>query len=280
LIFPQVFSHVDTFRSFAQQAMGQRVEKYKLEKQSGVAERKDFFYWLTNAKGPDDGPGYNMTELALEARTLIIAGSDTSAITLAAACFYLCRNPTVLEKLQNELRSTFTNFDSIRPGPKMNSCVYLRAVIDETLRTTPPVPSSLAREVQAGGITIEGEYLPEGTILGSSSYCLHHNPDNYPNSFAFVPERWIVSEETGVTAKDVAAAKSAFMPFSWGSRGCLGKPMAYAEISMALGKVLWRYDIRLKPGDRTGEASNGQFALRDVFVSERDGPLVEFKRVQ
>ena len=260
--------------------MGERAEKSRSEKVSGVAERKDIFYWLTNGQGPDGSPGYSMPELVVEARTLVTAGSDTSAITLAAAFFYLCRNPEPLARLQRELRSTFDDFDEIRAGPKMNSCIYLRAVIDETLRITPPVPSSLPREVQAGGITIDNQYFPEGTILGTSAYCLHHSADHFPRPSTYRPERWIVDKETGVTADDVLAAKAAFVTFSLGSRGCVGKPMAYAEISMALARALWRFDIRLKDSDKTGEGRNGEFLLGDVFVGERDGPWVEFRRLR
>jgi cytochrome P450 len=260
--------------------MSERVEKSNSEKASGLTERKDIFYWLTNSNGPDGNPGYSMPELYLEARTLVTAGSDTSAITLAAAFFYLCRNLNVLAKLQKELRSTFATFDEIRAGPKMNSCTYLRAVIDETLRITPPVPSSIPREVQAGGITINNQYFPKGVILGTSAYCLHHNVENFPDASTYRPERWIVTEEAGVTAEDVAAARMAFVPFSLGSRGCVGKPMAYAEISMALASVFWRFDVRLKRSDTTGEGNNGEFMLADVFVGERDGPWVEFRRVR
>lgn len=268
------------FRSFIIQAVNERVEKSNSEEVSGLAERKDIFYWLTNGQGPDGMPGYSMPELLVEARTLVTAGSDTSAITLAAAFFYLCRNPKPLMRLQKELRGTFDDFDAIRAGSKMNSCIYLRAVIDETLRITPPVPSSIPREVQAGGITIDNQYFPEGTILGTSAYCLHHNADNFPDASTYQPERWIVDKGTGVTVHDVSAAKAAFVSFSLGSRGCVGKPMAYAEISMALARVLWRFNIRLKEGDRTGEGSSGEFVLADVFVGERDGPWVEFMRVR
>jgi cytochrome P450 len=277
LLFPSVFTQRAQFGSFVLQAMNERVEKSRLDKTSGHTERKDLFYWLTVAKDSDGNPGYSKPEMLLEARLLMTAGSDTSSITLAAAFFYLSRNLKALTKLQNELRSTFDSFYIIHQGPKLNRCTYLRAVIDETLRMAPPVSSSIPREVEAGGIRINNQYIPEGTILGTSAYCLHRNIDNFPDPSIYRPERWIVNEQNGVTADDVAAAKLAFVPFSLGSRGCVGKPMAYAEILIALARVFWRFDVRLKQGDRTGEGADGEFELSDVFVMERDGPWVEFR---
>ena len=49
---------------------------------------------------------------------------------------------------------------------------------------------------------------------------------------------------------------------------------------MALASVFWRFDVRLKRSDMTGEGNNGEFMLADVFVGERDGPWVEFRRVR
>ncbi|RDW74792.1 hypothetical protein BP6252_05934 [Coleophoma cylindrospora] len=277
LIFPTISSNREKFQAFVLRTTGERMDKFKSEKSSGIGQRKDFFYWLVNATDADGNPGYTMPELWLEARTLLTAGSDTSSIVLAAAFFYICHNPRVLEKLQAELRSTFDESAEIRAGPKMNSCTYLRAVIDETLRMTPPVPSSIPREVQVGGITIGGHYFPKSTILGTSAYCLQHNDDSFLDPFTYRPERWIVDEGNGVTVEDLAAAKAAFIPFSLGSRGCVGKSLAYAEISMALARGFWMFDVRLKEGDNTGEGTYGDFMLADVFVGERDGPWVEFK---
>lgn len=274
LLIPEFHSDRQAFRAFSTVAIKERI----VESKKVGGSRRDFFYWLLDATDGDD-PGYTMPEILLECRTLIIAGSDTSSITLAAAFYYLCRSATILERLQHEIRSTFQNVDEIRTGQKMSECTYLRAVIDETLRMTPPVPSSLPREVEAGGISIDGKYIPQGTIVGSSAYCLHHNPDYFPDPYIFRPERWIVDDSTGVNAEAVSRSRSAFCPFSLGSRGCIGKTMAYNELSLALARVLYKLDVRLEKDDKSGEGLNGEYAQQDVFVSDRDGPLVQFRAV-
>ncbi|KAM0426682.1 hypothetical protein ACHAPT_007998 [Fusarium lateritium] len=251
--------------------------------------RKDFFHYLLKAVDPETGKGYSPDELFGESESLIIAGSDTTAISTAAAFFYLSRNPEVQQKLAAEITSTFSSLDEIKSGPTLHSCKYLRAFIEETLRMSPPVPADLSREVQKGGIVVDGEYIPEGIKVSTVSYCMHHNPDFYPEPFKFRPERWIVDEDdtTGASAESVALAQSAFMPFSAGPRGCVGKNLAYLEMNLVLAKVIFSFEIRRDPASNLGggspEAVEGrrnvdQYQLYDIFVGIRDGPMVQLAK--
>lgn len=263
------------FRSFAGGALKDRAVAAAEREKSGQEPRKDFVHYLSQARDPESGEGYGQVEMLAELRLLIVAGSDTSSATMAAAFYYLTRNPAVLEKLQKELRGTFDDVNNIVTGPKLSSCHYLRAVIDECLRLAPPVGGSLGREVMKGGMTVDGIPLPEGTNVGSSILALHMNEEYFTNPLTFMPERWL-PEYTN--PEEIAVAKTAFCPFSLGNRGCVGKPMAYNELSIALGRVFWLYDVRLSKGDNTGEGLNGLYETRDVFVVERDGPMVEFRK--
>ncbi|RKL22163.1 hypothetical protein BFJ72_g14729 [Fusarium proliferatum] len=255
----------------------------------GTESRKDFFHYLFHAIDPDTGKGYSSDELFGECESLLIAGSDTSAISLAAAFFYLTRYPLVQDKLAKELKSTFPSVGDIRGGTALYSCQYLRAFIDETMRMSPPVPADLAREVQEGGIAVDGQYIPKGMKVSTASYCIHHNPDIYPEPFKFRPERWIVDEnaERGVSSASVCLAESAFMPFSAGPRGCVGKNLAYLEMSLALAKVVYHFEIHRdnnsnlgggSPDAIKGRRTVDQYQLRDIFVANRDGPLVQLTK--
>ncbi|KAI3573162.1 cytochrome P450 [Fusarium oxysporum f. sp. albedinis] len=235
--------------------------------------RKDFFYYLLQAVDPVTGEGYTKDELFGE----------------TAAFFYLSRNPRVQEKLAKEVTSAFSSAGDIKSGTALYSCQYLRAFIDETLRMSPPVPADLAREVEKGGIVVDGQYIPEGINVSCASYCLHHNPEFYPEPFKFYPERWIVDEknESGVSAESVALAQGAFMPFSTGPRGCIGKNLAYLEMSLILARIAYSYEIRpditsnLGGGNLDaveGRRTSDHYQLHDVFVSIRDGPMVQLAK--
>jgi cytochrome P450 len=186
-------------------------------------DRKDFFYYLLKAKDPETGKGFSTPELWGESNLLIIAGSDTTSTALAATIFYLVHNPKVLENLAKEVRAAFSDVEEIRHGPMLSKLHYLRACLDEAMRLSPSVGGILPRQVLREGIEIDGQQLPEGTVVGVPHYAIHHNPEYYPRPFEYKPERWIAELEPNVTADSVELGKSAFCPFSIGPRGCIGK---------------------------------------------------------
>jgi cytochrome P450 len=186
-------------------------------------DRKDFFYHLLSAKDPETGKGFAPSELWGESNLLIIAGSDTTSTAIAATVFYLVHNAEKLETLTREVRAAFDDVEEIRFGQKLSALPYVRACIDEAMRLSPSVGGLLPREVLAGGIEIDGEQIPAGTVVGVPSYTVQHNEEYYPSPWEFRPERWIAGSEKGVSAESVAMAQSAFCPFSVGPRGCIGK---------------------------------------------------------
>ncbi|KAI0141897.1 isotrichodermin C-15 hydroxylase [Xylariaceae sp. FL1272] len=257
-------------------------------------DRRDFFYHLLKARDPETGQGFATPELWAESNLLIIAGSDTTSTSIAATIFYLVRNPTALQKVTNEIRSTFSDVEEIHNGSQLNSCHYLRACIDEAMRLTPAVGGIAPREVLPGGITIDGEFIPAGIVVGTPHYTIHHNPLYYPQPFLYSPQRWITgssapSKMSGdpVTERDVTVAQSAFCPFSVGPRGCIGKGLAYIEMSTTLARTLFLYDMRKASGFDPAEGRKelgwgrhreGEYQTIDQFTSLKDGPMVEFRR--
>lgn len=233
--------------------------------------RKDFVFFLTQALEK----GWTETDFMQEIHLLMVAGSDTISITIAACFYYLTRNEAVLNRLQAEVRDAFAKVDEIVLGPKLSNCSYLRAVIDETLRIAPPAGVPLQREIIRDGLMIEGKHLPAGTLVGTAVYALQHSPEYFRDPEVFRPERWM-PEHT--SSEEITRSKLAFAPFSVGSRGCIGKKTAYGELSIALARVLYTYDVRLQPGDTTGQRNDGLYDLRDVFIAERWGPKVQFRK--
>ncbi|CAI6058673.1 unnamed protein product [Clonostachys chloroleuca] len=251
--------------------------------------RKDFFHYLISATDPITGqPSYGSSELFGESESLIIAGSDTTATSTAAATFYLVRNPDVQERLAAEVRQAFPSVADIKGGDLLQKqCKYLQAFIKETLRMSPPTPADMPREVGPNGISIDGEFVPQGVVLSTCAFCLHHSEDLYDEPFSFRPERWIVGEK-GSTVESVARADSGYMPFSAGPRSCPGKSLAYLEMSVVIAKLVHQFELRQDPkSDNLGGGSPDniegrrevdQYQLYDIFVSRRFGPVVQFKR--
>ncbi|KAI1826293.1 cytochrome P450-like protein [Xylaria intraflava] len=231
-------------------------------------------------------------DLVGESSLLIIAGSDTAAMAITTITFYLLHNPAVYTKLVEEVRSHFGDVEDIRAGPALNSCQWLRACIEEGIRMSSPVPGILPHEVVAPGVRIGDDFFPEGVELAVTHYAIHHNETYYPDSFAYKPERWIAqpsgTETKEESEKRLSLAQSAFCAFSVGPRSCVGKNLAMKEISIALARIIWLYDMRLAPGKEdygAGGAGKGRGRHRineqqitDMFVSKVDGPIVQFRK--
>lgn len=267
-----------------------RLKDGEVARASGY-EMKDFVHYLLKAiEGRGDGkePKWQPSreDLYAESLTLINAGAEPFAVSLAASVFYLLHNPRVLEKVTTEIRSTFSSPKEIRSGPKLHSLTYLQAVMEETLRRAPPVLGTLPRTVLQGGAVVDGVMIPERTVVGVPIYNIHHHTDYFPDPWAFRPERWIVGD--GVSRESVELAKRAFCPFSKGIRGCIGKNVAYLEFKLTLAHLLYRFEMRLASGyEAVGEGGphlnvwgrhrRDEYQLEDWMGAARKGPWIQFK---
>jgi cytochrome P450 len=247
---------------------------------------KDLMHYLLTNSDPKTGFRPTREELEGDSLSFIGAGADTVATTLSAIFFYLVRHPSKLAKVNSELRETFESLDQIRSGPKLDSCNYLDACIEETLRLSPAVLSQLPREVMKGGIMVDDHFVPEGMVVGVPAYVVHHNKTTFPEPWSFRPERWLAAGD--VSKEQVKRAQEAMCAFSLGPRGCVGKKLAYMEIRIAVASLLWFYDLmeaqdasRNGGGDPTleeGRQRRDEFQLFDCFGADREGPVLCFRR--
>ncbi|KAL7805836.1 cytochrome P450 [Trichoderma aethiopicum] len=286
IMFPKLAAGRARYMAYSK---AQLTERTKLGEET---DRRDFFYYLLKARDPETGQGFSTPELWGESNLLIIAGSDTTSTAMASTLFYLTRNSHALKKVTDEIRGKFNDVEEIVQGATLASCTYLRACIDEAMRMSPSVGGILPREVLPGGITIDGEFIPAGIVVGTPHYNIHHNEAYYPQPFMYAPERWLngavnPATKRTTTAEDVAVAQSAFCPFSIGPRGCIGKGLAYVEMTLTLARALYLYDVRRAVGVQDpsegradlewGRHRPDEFQLADIFTSAKKGPIVEFR---
>jgi cytochrome P450 len=206
---------------------------------------------------------------------------------MSAAFFYLSRHPVVYKRLTTEIRDAFSDSEFIQSGPQLTGCKYLRAVIEESLRMAPATTITAWREENPKSrstepFVVDGHVIPRGTYVGVNSYCLMHSEDYFPEPFAFRPERWLDSEAADTLEK----MRAAFIPFAVGSASCLGKGLAYLELSLALAKTLWYFDFEKAPGEAgklgggdaqsPGRARANEFQLYDALIADHHGPNLVF----
>lgn len=216
-------------------------------------------------------------------------GSDTTSTVLSAFFFYLSRNSTVYTRATAEIRTQITSPSDLLNRTKLNSCKYIRACIDESMRMAPPVASALFREVEPTGAVVDNHPLPSGIDIGTGIYSIHHNAAYFPDPFSFSPERWLLNPD-GSNKEAIERAHSAFTPFSLGPRACVGRSLALMELVSLLAHVLWRFDFRIAEGaeGRVGEGGGlgaewgrhrvGEFQLYDHLTVDKEGPVLQFRR--
>jgi cytochrome P450 len=132
----------------------------------GEGERKDFCSYIFELR---DQLNLNDWHVASYSQAMIVAGSETSATTMAILTYWLCRTPHVYEKLKQEVRSRYASSSEIT---SMNATFpYLTAVINEILRLFPPMSFGTPRVVPEGGETVDELFVPGGVRFFVASVC-------------------------------------------------------------------------------------------------------------
>jgi len=183
-----------------------------------LEERRDILSLLLQAH-TEDGEAMDDKEVRDELLTLVLAGHETTANSLAWAWERLVRNPAAHEALR----------EAVRSGEGAEERV--EATIVESMRSRPVVPF-IGRRVTVPWRL--GEYaVPANTPVGMSILLVHHREDLYPEPFEFRPERWL----------DRKPGTYEWIPFGGGIRRCLGAALAMAEMRVVLTAMARRLDL-------------------------------------
>jgi cytochrome P450 len=127
-------------------------------------QRKDFTHYIMKQSEHYD---LSQDEIIVNAALFIVAGSETTASSLASMVNMLLRNPRAYKKLTEEIRNTFESEAEIRLVRTMEELPYLSACIEENLRIFPPAPIGFLRSVNKGGDVIGGHAIPGGVSVCS-----------------------------------------------------------------------------------------------------------------
>ncbi|KAI0861523.1 benzoate 4-monooxygenase cytochrome P450 [Xylaria cubensis] len=226
-----------------------------------TTDRKDF---LTRILEDRDPSVVSNQQIAAHASDFVIAGSDTTATTLASLIYYLLRNPTVMSRLTEEIRTSFQSYEEITYNSTA-SLQYLRAALLEAMRIYPPVPMGLPRAVPEGGDTVDGVFLPGGVTVSTNPIATCLSNHNFHDPWSFKPERWIGKNE----CDDLECSQ----PFSLGTRGCMGRNLAWLSLRTISVKLIWVYDLELVNSSMDWHQESQMHTLwrkPDLFVRARN----------
>ncbi len=189
---------------------------------------------IVAADQPDSGLGDR--QVVGNVLTMLLAGEDTTANTLAWMIHLLWRNPQALKRVQDEARQ-------LAPDPSqftmemMDSLVYLDACASETMRLKPVgpfLPLQALRDTQVGDVAVHKHDIVWGVLRHDSV-----SEPYFSNPEAFEPERWLDDAPNPLSSE----AKRAAMPFGGGPRMCPGRYLALLEMKMAMSMLLATFDM-------------------------------------
>ena len=207
------------------------------ERRAAGAAGDDVLAMLLEARHEDGSP-MSEQEIRDELLTLLVAGHETTATSLAWAFSRLVHEPLVLDRLVGEIDA--------------GEDAYVTATIQETLRARPVLPNVAPRLV-AKPIEVGGWSYRPGCNLVANGYLIHHDPEIYPDPYAFRPERFL----------DQPPGTYTWIPFGGGRRRCLGASFALLEMKVVLRALLGTCEVR-GAGDGVEVAQRRNITVRPV----------------
>ncbi|KAH6663129.1 cytochrome P450 [Halenospora varia] len=186
--------------------------------------------YLVNSELPESE--LSVERLSKEAQVLLGAGTVSTARTLDFICYYVLANENIKPKLQNELREIMKDYPEQTPSfIQLEKLQYLTALVKEGLRLSFGNMHRLPRVSPDSAIQYKQWTIPAGVPVGMSAYLMHMDDSVYENPSKFDPDRWL-DDANPLLGRN-------YVPFSRGSRNCLGQNLAYAEMYLVLA-VLFR----------------------------------------
>ncbi|PVH77367.1 putative P450 monooxygenase, partial [Cadophora sp. DSE1049] len=176
--------------------------------------------------------------LALEARTFVGAGTETTGNTLTVTTFHLLENPVMFETLKTEIQNAQGKSKRRLGCQELQRLPLLSSVILEGLRISSSVAGRLPRINTRETMTYGSYSIPRGTPVSMTQKLIHDNPAIFNEPRSFKPERWGDPTERKLLEKYL-------QPFGRGSRACLGINLAYAELYLALAMIVGNFDLVL-----------------------------------
>src|SRR5688572_6531341 len=195
----------------------------------------------TQGSGLDDG------DVAGNVLTMLLAGEDTTANTLAWMIYLLSRNPQALRRARDEVRAVVGAEGLPTRYEQASALAFVEACANETMRLKPVAPIIVNEAVRDS--VVAGIEVPKGQLV----MCLMRpgatDERHFPDAQAFDPARWL-SEG----ARAAGSAKRVAMPFGAGPRLCPGRYLAMLEIKMVIAMLLGSFDIDSVQTPDGGEA--------------------------
>jgi pentalenene oxygenase len=197
----------------------------------------DLASMMLMARDEETGEGLSDGQIRDEVLTMLAAGTQTTATTMAWALHTMSVRDDIQTRAYAEIRDVLGDRDAA--AEHLQRLDHLRRLLTETLRLYPP--AWLLSRRTSREVTLGDHVLPPGASIFFSPYSVHRDPSTFPDPDRFDPDRWLPDR-----ARDVP--RPGFIPFGAGSRQCLGEGFAWMEATVVLATILQRWRVRPVPG--------------------------------
>jgi cytochrome P450 len=211
----------------------------QLEEQPALRERPVNLIQAMLAARDREGSGITEEDVAGNVLTMLLAGEDTTANTLAWLIWLLQRNPEALRLAREEAKAALGGNSCPRGTEDLAKLDYIEACAHEAMRLKPVAPL-IGCEARRDSV-VAGVRIPAGTLVICMMRAGGLDAGNFAEPRQFDPARWI--EGAGAAAHAMGSAKRVVMPFGAGPRMCPGRYLALAEIKMVMAMLLANFEI-------------------------------------
>jgi cytochrome P450 len=205
------------------------------EKRASGVDTGDFLSMLVLGEDPGRA-GMSDREVFDEAKTMVIAGLETTVYMLLWIWVALAENPEVEARLHAELARVL---GGRRPTPEdVKKLPYTTRVLNEAVRVYPPVWAF--NRAPTHDTKVEGFAIKKGEMILISPYLLQRDPRFFANPERFDPDRFVTSPD-----------KYTYIPFGIGPRACIGAQFAMMEATVIVATIAQRWRLTIVPGQDT-----------------------------
>ncbi|KAI0089355.1 cytochrome P450 [Irpex rosettiformis] len=211
-------------------------------------------------------------DIISEAMGHLVAGVDTSSLSLAYMFWELSRRRDITQRLQAELDDAMTDKKVIPDINALMRLPYLNAFIKEAMRVYGAAPSLLERVVPSracGAVSkldedfdMMGYALPPGTVVSTQAWSMHRDAEIFPSPETFLPERWLAADGSDAEEERLSRMAQQLIPFGVGTRVCGGQNLAQIVLRMVVAVVVRNFNVIAKP-EETNERT---MEIRDAFT--------------
>ncbi|MDQ2049434.1 cytochrome P450 [Natronolimnohabitans sp. A-GB9] len=185
----------------------------------------------------EEGNRLSDEEIRDEVVTLLLAGHETTALSLTFTAYLLATNPAAERRLVDELEDVLGGDTPTMDD--LSELTYTEQVVKESMRLYPPVPGIVREPVKPD--IIGGYEIPAGATVRMHQWVVHRDPRWYDDPLAFRPERWTDEMESELP-------KLAYFPFAAGPRRCIGDRFAMLEARLILATIYQSSHLEVVPG--------------------------------